>query len=80
VVFLDFRAKSDPPVAVRLIPHMDDASGAMRLLGFAPSHFRGHAQRAIDGHTNLKRRRGREVKSASRNIQGFREMLALVGS
>jgi hypothetical protein len=80
VVFLDFRAKSDPPVDVRLIPHMDDASGAMRLLGLAPGDFRGHAQRAIDGHTHLKRRRGSEVKSAPRNIQDFREMLALVGS
>src|SRR5712692_3490796 len=48
VVFLNLRAKSDPAIAVRLIPHVHDPRRTMRLLRFAPGHFRRQAQRAID--------------------------------
>src|SRR5713226_7208979 len=80
VVFLNLRAKSDSPIAIRLIPYVHDPSRTMRLLRLAPGHFRRHPQRAIDGHAHLKRRRRRKEKSAARNVEGFGEMFALVRS
>src|SRR5947207_4572362 len=77
---LDFCAEADAAVSVGLVADMHDARGAAHLLGGIPGHFRGHAQRRFDGHTNLQWSRGGEEEPSTRNIQSFRKMLDLVRS
>jgi len=52
--FLDFGAKPDAAISVRLVADMDDARRAAYLLGGIPGHFRGHTQGRFDRYANLQ--------------------------
>src|SRR5690348_2967664 len=59
---------------------VNNARTAMRFFGLAASDFSGHAQCGFNGHANLQRRGRCKIESALRNVERFREMLALISS
>ena len=52
---------------------------AVRFFRLATRNFHRHAHGRFNGHAHLQRRRGHEIKSPAGNIQGFCEMIGLVG-
>src|SRR5579864_4516845 len=78
MVLLDFGPEPDPPIAIRLVPHVHYTRRAARLLRFASRDFRGHAQHGLQRHAHLQRRRRRKKEPTARDVHRFRKVLTLV--
>lgn len=74
----NFSAEAVPPVAISLIANVNHACHAAKLLVLLARDFFGHVNGHLYGHANLKGRGRREIKPAARQIQRFREVIALV--
>ena len=77
---LDFGAKTDAAIGVRLVADVDHASPALRFLNVTFVHLGGQAKRSFDGHADLQGRRGSKIESAARDIESFGEVLGFVRS
>ena len=77
VDLFDLHAKSDAPVLVRLTLHAHHACRATRQSRLAARHLSRHPYRRLDRHSHLQRSRRRKIKSAARNVDRFRKVIAV---
>jgi len=77
-VGFDFGAEAHAAIAVRIRLCVHNPGLAVGFVGLPAGDFGGHADGRFDGHAYLERGRGDEEKSATRDVQSFGEVFALI--
>jgi len=78
--FLDFRAESDTPVSVRLVPHMHNPRRTAHLLRGIPVTSAGIRSVASMGIPTCRGADEAKKKPATRDVKSFRKMFRFVRS